>query len=312
MSRSWVIGVFVVLAATVVMLIWHKSRKEQGIEDIIPEGYSKIDRVQIVGSFDTLLFERIDSVWYYGAEQLSTRAVKNLILTSANLSMKSIVPFEDIGRPEFAADFMFMFRGKEAGHFTFQKSDGGYYIYEAQDDYAYGVELVGYEDYALEKIFSTELDHYRDHLLVSLLPVEIKRIEIDPLEGEAFLVKDEPALTFMLQDSAKDLSHCADTMQVRMLFSFFNALRYDRQIAPKSIEDQINSELPEAIIRVVDRNDSAYRFEVFPWYNQGNGEPDMFKCIVRYNNNNSAYYIMNYYYLDLLLRNTKAYLNDCD
>ncbi len=158
----------------------------------------------------------------------------------------------------------------------------------------------------LEKVFY-ESDHYRKHLIVDLLS-EISVVKVDPLDGTSFMaVQDEEGeLVVTDQDSGEEVTGSVSEQKVRMLFSYFNAIRYEKALAKDSIAAGTLKDGPIAVVEVESSDGGFWKFEVYPYMRHGAVHPDLFKGLVKMNDG-PGYLLVNYYYLDLLMRGLEQY-----
>lgn len=300
-------GIFIGLLGFGLLIFWLRpwDNNKYGIDDLIPQDYAEIDRIHISGLFDTVEFHLTDSVWVFRDEKMNRKAVENLLIAAENLKMKSIVPIESTEKFEFVGAFIFYKGKKKEGEFQLLKLDKEYFLFQRESTVAYGVELAGYATYSLGKFFTSNPDHYREHLLISLLPSEIRTIYIEPLQGHAFRVYNNPVVVKDIPNN-RDITAEIDTIKVKMLFSYFTAISYKQRVLPGQLSDGAIAMHPDCIIEVTDKNEKQYLLEVFRWTKEGKSEPDIFESITRYNGQ-EHYYSVNYYYLELLMRGIDAY-----
>lgn len=307
MRFKWAIVVVIILSVILALIYFGRRNTPMNIEELLPGNYKSIDKVQIVNQFDSIHFYRADSSWNLEGEKLDFESVESLILAAANLRMNSIIPINEITNVEYKAEFTFADGNKVKGSFTFLKANNKYYIFEYPAAVVYGVELPGYEDYSLEKIFSVNIDHYKQHVLLSLLPTDINSVNITPLEGDSFSIIYDGKFRFINQQHNEDLSSQIDTFQVKMFLSYFNVIRYEEKLHHDSLSDNAINEVPSAEVNVIDQTGTSANFEIYPWYRDGT-VPDIYDCIVVFNDDTSYYYRMKYYYVDLLIRDLYTYL----
>jgi hypothetical protein len=87
-----------------------------------------------------------------------------------------------------------------------------------------------------------------------------------------------------------------------MLFTYFNAIRYDREVK-EGVEP---AGQPYAEVEVTGFDNRAYKMEVYQWEKVGEAEPDLFEAIMIFNDR-PGYLAINYYYLDLIMRGMDSY-----
>jgi hypothetical protein len=306
-----VILVLLLAAGTWWLLADRWSTTGKGLAGLFPQSPEEVYRIQVIRGYDTLGFHRNDSVWTMGEEELNSEAVENLLYASKRLRITAILPLDgDVLRGE-VTEFVFFGRRRVSGHFYFGNTvGGGYAVFAPGADRAFGVELAGYEELSLEKIFSGNRDHYRRHLVVSLLPSEIRSVTIDPHEGTPFRATQDSLYHISVTNllSMEDVTDSVDERKIRMLFSFFNAIRYDAVVSEGEIEPGTITEQPYAIVGVTAFDGTVNAFEIYQWTKPGRDAPDLFEAIVVFNGK-PEYRAVNYYYLDLLMRGLEKYRN---
>ncbi|MCF8225385.1 MAG: hypothetical protein K9J30_05860 [Bacteroidales bacterium] len=305
---KWLLIGTVIVAAALILLAQPWKGKKYDISSLLPDDTGSIERIRVNGIYDTLIFVKKDTLWYSGGELMYTRSVNNLLLAASHLQKSSIVPRQDIAPYGYSVQFRFYGKKKELSCFRFAASEAGYYIFGDQSEYAYGVELSGYEDYPLEKIFSSNADHYRKHQLISLMPSEVSEVVVSPIVGRSFLVRQHTDHSIDVFDgvSGENITDALDSIKIRMLLSYFNIIRFGDKIEQGELSPSAIPETPISVISVKDFEGNAWKFEVFLWTRDENEAPDMFESLVIFNDS-KEYYSINYYYLDLLMRGLKSY-----
>lgn len=309
-SRNGFILLIFLLASAflLVLLIDPWSTTGDSMEDLLPADPDKVREVSVISGIDTLVMSRHDSVWLFGKEVLNQGAVENLLFAAAQLSMKSIIPGEITDSIGAFAELIFKGSSKEIGHFFIARYGRGYIIFGKGSGTGYGVEVPGYEALSLEKIFSVNPDHYRKHLLMDLLPSEIRSIEVQTDEGGAFLAVQDSMynITVSAIPSGKDITRQVDEHDIRLLFSYFNAIRYEQVVNLYDASGSGDPGSPMAVIQVRSFDGRNWKFDIFPWFMKGEEQPDLFRALVYYNDN-PVLLSVNYYYLDLIMRGVEAY-----
>ncbi len=300
--------VLLLAAAGMVWLINPWSTTGGGLSSLLPQEPGKVTEIQVSSGMDTLVFTRADSAWYMEGEAMNTDAVENLLYASSRLAMRSIVPFDEVKEIGAAVEVQFRKGKREAGRFFFAPSGSGYIVFTHGAEQCYGVELPGYSGLSLEKIFSGNPDHYRKHLLADLLPSEIAFVEVKPREGTAFVALQDSVYDVRVMRGADgtDITAEVDERKVRMLFSYFNAIRYSRVAGPGDVvEDALPSE-PWASVVVTTFDGVRRKFDIYQWVKPGEVVPDLFEALVIFNER-PLLLVVNYYYLDLLVRGLEDY-----
>ena len=179
---------------------------------------------------------------------------------------------------------------------------------------AYFVALPGYPDLNLGRVFSATPDHYRDHLLMDLRPSDISTIEMTLASGEAFrfrqdregIIRCEPlnVQTHLPEGEVNELS-------MKLLFSYFTSIRYEQStsIRADSLLGSTDQAKKMTTIRVESFAGEQHTLKVFPYYEIPGSKPDLFRALVLYNDEQDAM-IVNYIYLDVLMRGLSHYFGE--
>lgn len=300
--------VLLLLAAGLVWLINPWSTTGSGLAALVPQEPGKVTEVQVVSGFDTLVFQKSDSLWIMEGEEMNPAALENLVYAASRLSLRAILPRDEVSGSGPAVELLFRNGHRESGHFFFASSPAGYIVSARDAEEVYGVELPGYSGVSLEKVFSGNADHYRKHILADLLPSEIASVEVRPREGTAFVALQDSLfdMRVMLAENGEDVTASVNEHEVRMLFSYFNAIRYSRVAGADEVPQGLLSEDPWASVAVTTFDGVRRKFDVFPWVRPGAVAPDLFEALVLFNDR-PLVLVVNYYYLDLLLRGLEDY-----
>jgi hypothetical protein len=303
----WIIVSVTVLAGAIILFSENWSTTGNDFESFLIGDTEELDGVYIIKAIDTLEFKLKDSKWLCKDEVLNQSAVENLLLAAGRLSMTSIRSLDETEDFKYVMELVFMRGKKELRRYYFAREGQDYMVFSNNSEEGFGVELNGFEDMPLEKIFSDELDHYRMHLLVGLLPSEVKSIEIIPMHGSPFMLTQDNEFNIQVTDlqEKEDLTGSVDERKMRLLISYFSSIRYNTIID----ESYILGRSPLAAIRVTDFTGKSNKLDVFPWYKPEMESPDMFEALLVFNDNPEVLSV-DYYYLDLLMRGLEKYQLD--
>jgi len=283
-SHSTILIVFLFLALTAAYFLltdpW--STTGGGLSGLLPDAPGDVRAIRLIDRYDTLEFVRRDAGWYLQDEQMEQKAVDNLLYAAERMTIRSIVDLTDEDGGVRFIEVVYMGKRGVEGHFLLVSTATGLLVSPSGSTRAYGVELKGFEDLSLEKIFSMNPDHYRKHLIVDLLPSEVSVVKVDPLHGTSFMAVQDNEGTLVVTElgSGEDVTGSVSENKVRMLFSYFNAIRYDETVAKDSIANGALQDGPMAVVEV----------------QSADGGVD-----------GPGYLLVNYYYLDLLMRGLERY-----
>ena len=267
-----------------------------------------VSNILVINGYDTLGFVQKDTAWYLEGEELNSVALENLLFAAARLRMIGVIPVSAIIGGGELTEFIFQGKRKMLANFYFGTTGHGDAVFQPGAETGYGVEMPGFEDLPLEKVFSSNRDHYRKHLLVSLLPSEVRSVTVIPRSGTSFHAVQDSLYDMEVVDLSgmRNVTDHVDEHKVRMLFSYFNAIRYDEVVTEDDIEPGTIPETPYATVEVTSFDDRKWKFEIYQWIKTGSEEPDIFESLVIVNNT-LPYRSVNYYYLDLLMRGLESY-----
>ena len=270
-----------------------------------------VDRIELIDSYDsTLLVMKDNRWWLFGTEEANQVAVENILFAAARLQINSIVSGQEAleGNPRnirfFSGNRMIL--GYDL--FTVQ---GNYLLRPEGSASTYFVTVSGFTGLELDKIFSTSSNHYRQHLLIDLLPSEISLIGIELDTGEAFQFNQDTLgnITCLPSNDRTVVPETEpDELAVRLLFSYFTAIRYEQ---PSGImrDELLHREGEQgmlASLHVESFKGEKHTLRVYPFVTAADSEPDMFRALVLYNEDPEAL-IVNYIYLDVLMRGLSHY-----
>lgn len=298
---------FTLLALSIFMLLSDRWSTVDDFDALLLKHPERVDAIEIAGPMDTLVMLKEDSVWIFpGGEVLHTEAVGNLLAAAGRIRVISVFK---AGETDLSASTRISFRKKNREILSIRVMAPGTDVMVTSGDMerVFSVELPGYDQATLQKIFSNNPDHYREHLLVSYLPREIRRIDIHPFSGEPFRVLQDTAGNVRALDlsSGKPLEGISDH-RLRMLLSYFNIIRYDRVLPGDRVPGYAGDPDPDAMVFVEGDDGGRHSFSIWQWQHEGEKAPDLFEALVIYNNEPRVL-VINYAYLDLLLRSKRVY-----
>ena len=309
-QRTTILIIIVLLAVAGVYLLltdpWTTTGSE--MNDILLPKDADVSSILVISGYDTLGFMHKDSAWHLEGEVLNSVAVENLLFAAARLRMTGVIPVSATIEWGELTEFIFQGKRKMQANFYFGKTGKGDAVFQPGAETGYGVEMPGFENFPLEKVFSANRDHYRKHLLVSLLPSEVRSVTVIPHSTTSFHAVQDSLYNMEVVDLSgrRDVTDHVDERKVRMLFSYFNAIRYDEVVTDGDIEPGTLTDIPYATVEVTSFDGREWKFDIYQWIKTGSEEPDLFESLVIVNNT-MPYRSVNYYYLDLLMRGMESY-----
>jgi hypothetical protein len=270
-----------------------------------------IDRIVLTDGFDTTLLVRTGPQWQlFGEEEVNPVAVENLLFAASKLQISSIL--SDQSSTDFPKGRLVRFYSGERMVLGFElaEGDGQYMVRPLGSSRTYFVTVSGFTGLDLTRVFSTSANHYRQHLLIDLLPSEISRIDTELAGGESFrFVQDtEGGITCTaLNEHTVIPATPMDDLAVRLLFSYFTAIRYEMKSGIMKGELQ-REDGPAMLARltVVPREGEGHTLEIYPMEAPDGGGEDLFRALVLFDHEPEAL-VVKTIYLDVLMRGLSHY-----
>lgn len=315
MRRPGYIGVIVSVVLIIAMLLvftdpWSTLRRDS--RKIVLQDPSEIDSISLADAYDSVMLVREDTTWMLsGREPVNPVAVENLLYAAGRIQISSILTGEPEMEGKTVRKVRFFKDDRLELAYEFITDGRQYLIRPTGSDRAYYVSLSGYGEPDLDRIFSSAASHYREHTLIDLLPSEISLIEVDLQGSEPFrFVQDQDGdLRCILTEQDSTISpQRLDELSIRLLFSYFTNIRYERTsgIPVDRLTAHGEKTTPMARLRVESRRGGKHTLRVFPYYPENGQEADMFRALVAFNDRPEAL-VVNYIYLDVLMRDLSRY-----
>jgi len=273
-----------------------------------------VDRIVLTDPYDSTMLEKRDDVWLlFGSEEINPVTVENLLFAAERIQINSIVT-EQTGLGGAGRYIRFYSGNRLLLSYRLFLENGDHLLKPEGSTRIYYVSVSGFAGLDLGKIFSTASNHYRKHLLIDLLPSEISLIQIELANGQAFR---------FIQDSLGNINPVADSeltplpetepdeLAVRLLFSYFTAIRYEN-ITGISREEMLGRKDEQglfATLRVESFNGEKHLLAVYPYPADQGGAADLFRALVLYNEEPEVL-VINYIYLDVLMRDLSHYFGE--
>ena len=302
----------VLLAAILLLFIdpWSALRKEGrriGLQD-----RTKIDRITLSGAYDSTRLVRHESGWYIdGTEPVNPVAVENLLYAAEKLQIGSIHTGQEEWEGTTVKRVCFCNGEKPVLQYEVISQGAQFLVRPDRSERLFAVSLPGYAGLDLDRVFSTHPNHYREHLLIDLLPSEIRHIEMERRGGQPFRfsMDDQGGITCLLPDSdslvASDL---LDDLSIRLLFSYFTSIRVEGKAGevPGILHSTCTQAQWMARVYVESRRGESHTLNIFSIPGAGGERNDMFHALVLHNDDPDPM-VINYIYLDVLMRDLTCY-----
>ncbi len=321
-SRRYIVLVLSVLLIAVFLLIftdpWSTLRGND--KRIELKHVSEVDRIVLTNSYDSVLLVKEDGLWMLnGQETASAVPVENLLIAAERLEISSIVSAgsesgrqgENRGK---VRRISYYGGEKVIRSYDFQALGDRYMVTPPGSDQSYFVSVAGYPGLNLDRVFSSSANHYREHLLIDLLPSEISEIHIELSTGQGFSFTQTESGDINCVPSNDQTTLPAgelNDLSTRLLFSYFTSIRYDSKsgFSAEALSRAGTANQRMAKLQVKSFKGEDHSLQIFPYQKTSDSGPHLFKALVIYNNDPEAL-VVNYIYLDVLMRKLSHYFGD--
>ena len=320
-KRRTIVSIVSLLAVLAVLFLIKDPWSTLGKEDrkLMLRDMDAVDRIVLADAYDSTELVRINGAWLlFGEEECNQTSVDNLLIAASRLRISSILSSgnntEKADVPTESRRISWYKGDKVLLYFDFEVVSGKYLVSPPNSEISYYVEVSAYPDLKLEKVFSSISNHYRDHLIIDLLPSEISHIEIElPPEQSFGFVQDAEGHIRIETDQASGLppDEKLNDLAIRLLFSYFTSIRFEEKsgIAADSLSGPGSEHSPMATIGVSSFSGEMHILRIYPYHESPGDEPHLFKALVVYNQESEAL-LVKYIYLDVLMRGLSHYLGD--
>jgi len=304
----WILALAALLTA-VLMLLKPWDRTSLIDRKVKLRDGTRIDSIVLSGTYDTVSLVRNKGKWLMGEEDVNQVAVENLLYAAGHLQVVSV--YDDPLQPDKEDPVRVSFFHAGRSILTYRVTGGGkrFLLLPEGDKRAFRVELPGYAGNNLRDVFSVRPNHFRKHLLIDLLPSEVREVEVarkgeDPFR---FTMDDSGhfTCTFPGLDSVAD-PQGLDELSLRLLFSYFTNIRFEQKLDEKSAADPGRF---MATLRVESRTGEKHTLDIYSMpADKGPGD-HIYKAVVMHNDDPFPL-VIKYIYLDVLMRPLRAYYVD--
>jgi len=292
---------------------WSTLRGNSG--NIALKSTAEVDRIVVADAYDSTALVRKGDLWLInGEEEAGKVPVENILIAAERLEISSIVSKETVSATDPVRTITYFKGEKELLTYGLQTHGDSYLISLPGSDQSFYVSVSGYPGVNLGKVFSSAANHYREHLLIDLLPSEISRIEVELQNEESyvFIQGQEGEITCIpAQEQDPIPSTELNELAIRFLFSYFTSIVYEDKsgVTVSSLLQADQRPLRMARLHVESFEGEKHTLQVFPYVENQGGEPHMFKALVHYNSESEAL-VVNYIYLDVLMRDLSHYVGE--
>ena len=307
-SKKIVLVASSLIVLAVVLLVFTNpwSTMRSNSRQVALKSPDEVDRIVLSDFLDSTVLTRENDVWILnGKEEAGKVPVENLLIAAGRLELTSIVSAKEEPENRVSRVIRYYKGNKLLLAYELLTKEGRYLVTPGGSGNSFFVSVSGYPGLNLDRVFSAASNHYREHLLIELAPSEISRIAIQLQDGTSFSFEQDQEGN--ISSELKDLNEQA----VRLLFSYFTSIVYEDKtdISSSSLQDEDSSPASMALLNVESHSGEKHSLEVFPYVENPGEQAHMFKALVLHNNGSEAL-IVNYIYLDVLMRNLSHYVGD--
>jgi hypothetical protein len=276
---------------------------------------AEVDRIVLADAYDSTELVRQGDLWIInGSDVAAGIPVENILIAAERMEISSIVT-NNSERPTGPSRSIAFIKGyKELLNYSLHIHNDSYLLSPPGSDQSYYVRVSGYPDLNLDKVFSCAANHYREHLLINLLPSEISRIEVELQDGDSYLFTQNQAgdITCLSSSNPDPIpGEKLNDLAIRLLFSYFNGIVYEDKsgTATSTLIEPDAGTQRLARLHVESFEGEKHTLQVFTYVENPGEEAHMFRALVAYNSEPYAL-IVNYIYLDVLMRKLAHYLGE--
>ena len=320
LKRSAILYLFLVILAVVlvILLIGPRGLNKKDGGHVALKKVEVVDRIVLMDPYNTSELSLRDGNWYlFATEEVSALSMENLLFAAGRLEVASITGLEEFEsaaeKGEALREITFFKGDRILLQFRLRRASGRFLLHPEGSRRAFYVTLPGYPDLDLDRVFSANPDHYREHLLIDLRPSEIRSIEIELAGGEFFrFIQDEDGQIVCqpANESTRIPEGKPNELAMKLLFSYFTSVRYEQRAGIAS-DSLLHGQEPAGMarIQVSSFGGEHHSLQVFPYHETPESEPHLFRALVIHNQEQEVLFI-NYIYLDVLMRGLSHYFGE--
>jgi len=302
-----------VLLMAALFLLTRTDPVDRANRKILLESPDAADSVVLAGLPDTVRLVRAGDAWKAGGKEINQVAVDNLLYAACNLRIASFYnrPLEDTGQAGIRVSYYKS--GRPLLAYRVVPGEGRLLLFPDMSGNGYRVELPGYAGH-LGEVFTSDIGHYSEHRLIDLLPSEIRYVEVERKGEEPFRISMDENGDFSCRFPASDSTldeDLLDDLALRLLFSYFTNIRYDERLRDTGAGWQWKPG-PErflARLTVDSAKGDTHQLEIYSMPADDGSGDHIYKAVIRYNGHPELL-VVNYIYLDVLMRPLGAYYVD--
>lgn len=312
-SIFWILAAGIILVAVLLVFSdpWNTLTGTGGMP--ILNKPERVNRIIITGGYDSTMLSHEGTSWLlFGSEPTNRVAVENLLFAASHLTISSITSCREIDLTEEPVIISFYEGRKVLLRYELYQIGGRNLIRLQGSDKCYFVSIPGYESNQLSKIFSPVPGHYHNHQMIGLLPGDIAELDINLPGRSHYIIRQDTAGNYRCFSQSEKEPVPPDSIDdhaIRMLLSYFSDIRFEAYFdsLDASALRRIWSDRLMAQLVIVSQSGEIFRLEIYPLFHDGGRDPDIFRALVIFNDQDHVR-IVNYIYLDVLMRGLKHYI----
>ncbi|MCP4312580.1 MAG: hypothetical protein GY790_15060 [Bacteroidetes bacterium] len=276
---------------------------------------SEIDQLHIAGQIDTVRLTRTGDAWQLpGEEDVNPVAVENILFAAQRLQVDAVHTHLAEWNTGSVRKVSFMSRGKTVLQYETVGREGRFLLRFPGSESSFTVSLPGYPELDLNRVFSASGNHFREHMLIDLLPSEIRLIEVEKRGDSPFRFSMDETGNIGCELPRSDSlvpMELLDEVSVRLLFTYFTSIRFEGTAADMDV-DMDEDEMKErwlATLYVESDEGEKHSLKVCSIPGEDGEKEHIFRALVTHNNSPEPL-VINYIYLDVLMRGLSAYIGD--
>jgi len=327
MKRTYyLIFIFIILLIIAGYLVF---RNRSGIFEGVDQEFAirdtaSIRLIEIRSSDHIIILERLEGGWMINRQfPASTNRVKGLLSLISRLKVNSIVPVfiknEIISRLENEGKRLMILTHRRHPYVTFIYHDTVYtnatYMMAEDSDYAFRMEIRGFQNRDIAGLFVDEKNYWRDHTLFHLRPDEIISVSLyDHKKPEnSFYLINNGAGDYQLFTNPDSIEiPDPDREAIEQYFGYFMKVSFEQFLSARDY-DSIFSIRDEDIDKIITVRDSRFNdteVKTFIRYYQdrkGISEKDLNQLYAVINNTDTI--LVKYVELDPVIKEIGYFMN---
>jgi len=260
-----------------------------------------VNRIEIYG-LDTIFLQRQPvSGWLMNnTYDVNPVSVNNFLFCFKKMGIRGIS--YDMSFNDSISRRIHIFSGRKKHFFRFYHSENKYLLHKEGSKKIFSVEVTGSSKADLSEVFSDDPDHWRNRIIMDLLPEEISLISISHTGKPEydFMVRMENHVPVLYEPSGSEAfkPEVTDTEQLNRYMSYFLNIFYEYGYRGEKNENISFSSDPEYVISVTPVSREKITLSVYSLFREG--KKDIFFAGVKVDDNPQML-VIRYIAIDLIL-----------